>query len=179
MSQNKLTLNSIIRRELIGDEKQIRKVNELAFGQEEEANIIDALRKNCSEGISLVAKMNTEIVGHILFTPAVIESDKNIIRGMGLAPMSVLPAYQNKGIGSKLVREGLEIVKANKTPFVIVLGHPNYYPRSGFEKASKYQIKSEYEGVPDEAFMILILDEEKMRGISGIAKYRKEFYAAI
>src|SRR3989339_829496 len=167
MSKNKLTLNSIIRSELIGDEKQIRKVNALAFGQDDEANIVDALREKCPERISLVAKMNTEIVGHILFTPAVIESDKNIIRGMGLAPMSVLPAYQNKGIGSKLVREGLEIVKANKTPFVIVLGH------------SKYQIKSEYEGVPDEAFMILILDEEKMRGISGIAKYRKEFYAAI
>lgn len=168
-----------IRKEKKGDESQIHKVNELAFGQPEEANIVDALRETCPEGISLVAELNNEIVGHILFTPAVIESDTILIKGMGLAPMSVLPDYQNQGIGSQLVKEGLKIMKENGTPFIIVLGHPNYYPRFGFVKASKNQIKSEYEGVPEEAFMIIIFDEQNMRGISGIAKYRKEFDAAM
>lgn len=169
----------IIRNEQKGDQDQIHKVNELAFGQAEEANIVDVLRETCPEGISLVAEVNNEIVGHILFTPAVIGSETDLIKGMGLAPMSVLPDYQNQGIGSQLVKEGLKIVKENGTAFVIVLGHPNYYPRFGFEKASKYYIKSEYKGIPDEAFMIIIFDEQKMKGISGMARYRKEFDAAM
>lgn len=169
----------IIRQERKDDAPKIHKVNELAFGQAEEANIVDVLRNTCPEGISLVAELNKEIVGHILFTPAIVESGTEKIHGIGLAPMAVFPEYQNKGIGSQLVEEGLKIIKEKGFPFVIVLGHPNYYPRFGFVKASIHQIKSEYESVPDEAFMILVFEEEKMKGISGVAKYRKEFSEAM
>jgi len=164
-----------IRKEQIGDEEQIRVVNTSAFGRPTEAAIVDTLRQTCSERLSLVALRGDQVVGHILFTPVIIESKERSLKGMGLAPMAVLPEFQRQGIGSKLVQAGLEEMRKAKQPFVIVLGHPEYYPRFGFVRASKYGIVSEYEGVPEEAFMILVLDEVAFEGTSGIAKYRPEF----
>ncbi len=97
---------------------------------------------------------------------------------MGLAPMAVLPENQRQGIGSKLIKTGISKMKNRKCPFIIVVGHPDYYPRFGFEPASRYGIQSEWD-VPDEAFMILVFDEDKMRGISGVAKYLPEFAEAM
>lgn len=168
----------IVRREQAGDEEQIRTVNTRAFQQTAEANIIDALRSACPEGVSLVAVDAGIIVGHILFTPAVIESESRTVLGMGLAPMAVLPEFQRRGIGSRLIRAGLDEMRKTRQPFVLVLGHPEYYPRFGFVRASRYGIISEYEGVPDEAFMILVLDEAMLEGVTGIGKYRPEFAAA-
>jgi putative acetyltransferase len=88
--------------------------------------------------------------------------------------MAVLPEYQKQGIGSELVRAGRSKLKKKRCPFVLVLGHAEYYPRFGFEPASRYGIRSQWE-VPDEAFMILVLSEAEMKGISGVAKYRQEF----
>jgi putative acetyltransferase len=173
-------MNSIIiRNEKAGDEVQIREVNLRAFGQGTEADIVDQLRLTCPERISLIAEVENKIVGHLLFTPAKIETEHGVITGSGLAPMAVLPEYQNKGIGSQLVSAGLQILKSVDVPFVLVLGHPEYYRRFGFEKASKYKIFSEYKNVPDEAFMILINNHNLFNGISGIGKYRKEFDSAV
>ena len=166
-----------IRREQPGDEDQIRLVNTRAFGQTAEADIVDTLRRTCPEGLSLVALHNENIVGHILFTPAAIVSATQSVHGAGLAPMSVLPELQRRGIGSALVRAGLEEMRRAARPFVIVLGHPAYYPRFGFVPASRHEIANEYDGVPDEAFMILVLDESAMAGITGTARYRPEFAA--
>jgi len=94
---------------------------------------------------------------------------------MGLAPMAVLPEFQRQGIGSRLVRYGLDILRQGSCPFIIVLGHPEYYPRFGFEPASTHKIRCQWTGVPDEAFMIIILDKDAMAGVSGIAAYRSEF----
>lgn len=94
---------------------------------------------------------------------------------MGLASMAVLPSRQREGIGSNLVKQGLKVLRDRFCPFVIVLGNPDYYPRFGFELASKYSITSQWEDVPDEAFMILIFDEVAMESIAGVAKYRDEF----
>lgn len=169
----------IVRREQAGDEEQIRAVNTRAFQQTAEANIIDALRSACPEGVSLVAVDAGTIVGHILFTPAVIESKSRTVEGMGLAPLAVLPEFQRRGIGSRLIHAGLDEMRKARQPFVLVLGHPEYYPRFGFVRASRYGIISEYEGVPDEAFMILVLDEAILEGVTGIGKYRPEFAAAV
>ena len=168
-----------IRKEQKGDEEQIRQVNIRAFSQAAEADVVDALRIACPEGVSLVAMCEGKVVGHILFTPAVIEAKKKKIWGMGLAPMSVLPDFQRQGIGKKLVQAGLAEIRKTRQPFVIVLGHPDYYPRFGFVRASRYGIISQWEGVPDEAFMVLVLDEAEFKDASGVGRYRAEFDAAM
>jgi putative acetyltransferase len=169
----------IIRKEQPGDEAAVRRVNLLAFDGAAEADIVDQLRLACPEALSLVALDGDHIVGHILFTPAVIGAPGNQVNGMGLAPMSVLPEYQGQGIGSQLARTGLEMLRQAGQPFVIVLGHPHYYPRFGFEIASQHGIASQYNGIPDEAFMILIFDQQALKGVSGVAYYRSEFDAAM
>jgi putative acetyltransferase len=168
-----------VREELPEDIPAIRRVNELAFGQMQEADIIDALRRSCPELLSLVAVAGDGLVGHILFSSAVIETGRRSIRGMGLAPMAVLPEWQRRGVGSLLVREGLERLRSTPAPFVIVLGHPDFYPRFGFEPCSRHGIRCPWEGVPDEAFMIRILQEPLLRGVTGMARYRPEFDGAV
>lgn len=169
----------IVRKEKPEDIEGIRIVNERAFGQPEEADIVDALRGACSDALSLVAVVEDRVVGHIFFSPATIHTQNGNIVGMGLAPMAVLPDCQRQGIGSKLVRAGLEMLKESSCPFVIVLGHPEYYPRFGFVPASIHGLQCQWDGVPDEAFMVLILDESAMKNVSGVARYRSEFDAAM
>ncbi len=168
-----------IREEQSADAEQIRIILQQAFGRTEEADIVDKLRQSCPNAISLVGIDGEQIVGHILFTPVTIQAKEKIITGMGLAPMSVLPEFQRRGVGSQLVKTGLDFVKKAKYLFVIVLGHPAYYPRFGFVPASRYGIMSEYENVLDEAFMILVLYQSAIEGVSGVVKYRPEFAAAI
>jgi putative acetyltransferase len=167
-----------IRLEKYGDAAAIRRVNELAFARSVEADIVDKLRANCAECLSLVAD-DGGVVGHILFTPAAIVGAGRRVAGMGLAPMAVLPERQRRGIGSMLARKGIDMLHESGCPFVIVLGHPEYYPRFGFEPASQRGIACQWEGVPDEAFMILMLDAGTMDGVSGVAKYREEFNEAV
>ncbi len=159
-----------IREEQTGDADAIRRVNTEAFGQPQEAQLVDTLRNNCSDLLSFVAVDGEDIVGHILFSPAVLGD----VRGMGLGPMAVMPARQQGGIGSELVRAGHAKLEERGCPFVIVLGHPDYYPRFGFERASARGVRCEWD-VPDEAFMLLVLDENTMSGVSGLARYRPEF----
>jgi len=168
-----------IRIESQEDIHQVYLLNEQAFEQPAEANIVDKLRLSCPEYLSLVAEDDQKIVGHILFTPVVLEHSHGNIQGMGLAPMAVSPDRQKQGIGSRLVEKGLEILKSQNCPFVIVLGHPEYYPRFGFERASKYGLVSQWEGVPDEAFMVIVMDKTALEGFSGVAKYRIEFNEAM
>ncbi|MCK4993914.1 MAG: N-acetyltransferase [Candidatus Omnitrophica bacterium] len=168
----------IVRQEKKEDIEAVRQINLKAFARPQEADIVDKLRDNCQDCLSLVAEVDGNIAGHILFSPAIIEADSGVIKGMGLAPMAVLPAYQKQGIGSALVQDGLEKLKQVNCSFVIVLGHSEYYPKFGFKAASSYGIKCEWE-VPDEAFMAIVLDELKMQGVSGVAKYRPEFAEAV
>lgn len=168
-----------IREELPQDIPAIRKVNELAFGQPIEADIVDRLRENCPGNVSLVAVEEGQLVGHIFFSPVTLDIPGRVIEGMGLAPMAVMPDRQGHGIGSDLVRKGLDVLRERNCPFVIVLGHPDYYPRFGFEKASKYGITCQWENVPDEAFMVLILNWVAMEGARGVARYSDEFNEAL
>ncbi len=96
----------MIREERPGDRRAIRQVVEQAFGQQVEADIVDRLRENCPDILSLVAVQEEQIVGHILFSPARIEGEQ-IVEGTGLAPVAVLPAWQGQGIGSLLIRTGI------------------------------------------------------------------------
>jgi putative acetyltransferase len=168
-----------IRHERRRDIGAVRIVNERAFGLPEEADIVDQLRKSCGNLLSLVATRGKMIVGHILFSPVIIGGGDRVIEGMGLAPMAVLPEYQRQGIGSALVESGLATLRDRSCAFVTVLGHPEYYPRFGFERASMRGIRCQWDGVPDEAFMILVLDPSVMKGVSGVATYRDEFNPAM
>lgn len=168
-----------IRKEKPEDIKQIHMVNERAFEAPEEARIVDDLREKCPDALSLVADDEGEIVGHIFFSPVEIESSGIVVKGMGLAPMAVRPDRQNQGIGSQLVRAGLEILEKQGCAYVIVVGHPGYYPKFGFESASKYNLTCQWEGVPDEAFMIVVNDPSSLIGVKGVARYRDEFDEAM
>jgi putative acetyltransferase len=163
-----------IRHEGIADALRVRQINELAFGRTAEADLVAKLRQSCTDSLSLVAE-DAAIVGHILFTPAVIENGRRRVIGMGLAPMAVAPDHQRQGVGSQLVRRGLDILSERGCPFVVVVGHPKYYPRFGFEPASRHNLASQWDGMPDAAFMVLILDIDAMAGVAGVAKYREEF----
>src|SRR5262249_13191082 len=121
---------------------------------------------------SMVAVVSGRVVGHILYSPASIGN----VTGAALAPMSVLPARQRQGIGSALVEAGNRHLKDAECPFIIVLGHPTFYPRFGFQPASAHAVTCDW-NVPDDVFMLLVLDEARMRGVSGLAKYRDEFSA--
>ena len=162
-----------IRKEESKDHEAIHKLNLIAFDNGPEAVLVDKLRASCEEYISFVADEDGSVIGHILFTPATVEDCSAV--GMGLAPMSVLPSHQRKGIGSRLVHYGLEFLRNAGCPFVIVLGHPDYYPRFGFELASRYHLRSQWEGVPDDAFMIAVFDSGILPKTGGIARYRDEF----
>lgn len=169
----------LIRQEKPEDINKIRSLNVLAFGQFLEAIIVDKLRANCAEVFSLVAVEDEKIVGHILFSPVALEGPHGIIKGMGLAPMAVLPDRQRQGIGSRLIQQGIDELRKVQCPFIIVLGHHEYYPRFGFEQASNYGIRCQWEGIPDEAFMILWLEKAMAGKVSGLAKYRDEFNEAV
>ena len=169
----------IVRPEAVGDIDRVREINERAFEGGPEAELVDALRDNCTDFLSLVAADDGRVVGHILFTPVKVEGAAGSATGMGLAPMAVLPDRQRSGIGSVLVRRGLELLQADGCPFVIVLGHPEYYPRFGFDRASRLGLRSQWDGIPDDAFMVTVFDPYVLPEGGGVASYRDEFDAAV
>src|SRR5262245_36218957 len=154
-----------VRPERPEDVPRVRQVNELAFEQRTEADLVERLQQSCTDTLSLVALEENDVIGHILFTPVVVEGEGRGVTGMGLAPMAVLPDRQRQGVGSQLVRRGLEILRERGCPFVVVVGHPEYYPRFGFLRASTQGLVSQWEGVSDAAFMVLVLDEHTMAGV--------------
>lgn len=159
-----------IREEQPDDITGIRDVNKRAFGQDQEGNIVDALRASGAAVLSLVATLDGRVVGHIMYSPLLVGD----VRGAALGPMAVLPEYQRQGVGSSLVEAGSQRLTREGFPFIVVVGHSAFYPRFGFRPASTYGITCEWD-VPDDVFMALVLNEGKMPGVVGVAKYRAEF----
>lgn len=162
-----------IRAEHPDDRAAVRAVNLATFDTAAEANLVDALRDKAQPLISLVAEEDSQLVGHIVFSPVTIDSHPEL-RLMGLAPMSVAPSHQNRGIGSALVRAGLQRCSELGVGAVAVLGHPRYYPRFGFQPCVRFGIFSEYES-PPEAFMVMELQSGYLRGASGAVRYHAIF----
>lgn len=162
----------IIRPETLEDCTVISEVNRLAFGQQNEARLVENIRQtdNFDPRLSLVAINNEKVVGHILFSPITIKSSKSNIPALALAPLAVCPEFQNQGIGSELVKQGLEECQTLGHKVVIVIGHPTYYNRFGFSSATAKGLSAPFP-VPDEAFMILELVPGTLDGISGMVKY--------
>jgi putative acetyltransferase len=157
---NRITL----RPELSRDRDAIRRVNELAFAGPTEADIVDALRDSDAwlPELSLVAEDDSGIVGHALFSLVRLDSGPELL---SLGPMAVLPDHQRAAVGTALAQRGLELARGTEYPLVVVLGHPDYYPRFGFRPARRYGIETPYEA-PDEAWMALPLPtyDESVRG---------------
>ncbi len=162
-----------IRDERPGDVAAIRDVNRLAFSQDEEGRIVEALRANGAATLSLVAIDNGVVIGHIIFSPVFVGA----VQGVGLGPMAVHPTYQRRGIGSRLVEAGLERLRSEGCPFIVLVGHPEFYPRFGFERAAGYGLTCQWP-VPDEFFLVKVLDSKVMDRLRGEARYRDEFAGA-
>jgi len=148
-------------------------LNETAFETSVEANIVDSLREQVKPFVSLVAELNDEIIGHIMFSPVSLSGHPEA-KVMGLAPMAVAPNHQREGIGSELVNIGFEHCKQLGFGAVVVLGHPQYYPRFGFLPSSHFEIGSEYE-VPEDVFMAIELQPGYLHNKLGIIKYHTAF----
>ena len=160
-----------IRKEKQDDEDSITKLNDMVFNSTEESAIVSRLRESGDLFLSLVAEIDSEIVGHVAFSRVTLDSCEGDEVFMGLAPMSVAPGHQRKGIGSALVNQGIEILKEQSVAAVFVLGHKDYYPKFGFKPTqSTYGIKSTYD-VPDEVFMALELKIDVLNDVEGIARY--------
>jgi len=166
-----------IRHETPSDYPEISDVNELAFGQTAERKLVENLRKNSKfvPELSLVAEADGKIIGHILFFPIIIKSTEGKKKEtISLAPVAVRPEFQKKGIGSELIKTGLEVCRQLGYDSVVVLGHPEYYPRFGFKQAGSWGIKDPF-GAPAEAFMALELQEGALKGAGGVVEYPEEF----
>ena len=156
------------------DANAIRFVLEEAFCQSNEADIVDALRRRGALTLSLVALREDEVVGHIAFSPVTIESTESSFDAIGLGPMAVLPPYQGKGIGSQLVRVGLEQCRQAGHEVVVVLGYPDFYGRFGFVSTRHRGIHCDFD-VPDDVFMVMELRQGALAGRGGLVKYQPEF----
>lgn len=177
---------TLIRFETPLDYGSVYEVNLRAFGRLAEADLVEILRKAAQPTLSLVAEQDGKIIGHIFFSPVSVKSPQGDWEAMGLGPLAVTPAHQGKGIGSQLVRKGLQACrdaghdtgrKAGREAgweVVVVLGHPGFYPRFGFKTARPLGITCAYP-VPDEAFMVLELRPEALGGRSGEVHFHPAF----
>jgi putative acetyltransferase len=140
-----------IESESAADLAAIHAVHTAAFPTRLEADLVDALRANGHAIVSLVARVDDVVVGHVLLSPVTISRDGAVIaHGLGLAPVAVLPSHQGRGIGAALIRAALQRATA---PFCVVLGDPAYYTRFGFVRALDHGLMNEY-GV-DAELMVL------------------------
>jgi putative acetyltransferase len=170
----------MIRAERKDDLSAIHEINQQAFGQEVEALLVEALRTSTAfiPELSLVAMLEGAAVGHIMFTTLEIETRAGLVLALNLAPLAVLPAFQRRGIGTALVERGLSGGHDLGHKIVIVVGHPEYYPRFGFKPARALGLECPFPA-PDEAFMALELVPGALDGISGMLIYPPEFIEAV
>ena len=176
-------MNIIIRKEEPKDFKTVFNLIEKAFESEQmsdhkEQFLVERLRKSNAfiPELSLVCEIeNNTIVGHILLTRLKIKNERDGFDSLALAPVSVLPEYQRKGIGGMLIKEAHKKAKELGFKSIVLLGHEKYYPKFGYERADKFGIDLPFE-VPKENCMAIELIENGLKDVSGVVEYPKEFY---
>jgi putative acetyltransferase len=171
---------TIVRAERPGDRAAIRDVVTAAFGRPAEADLVDALRASAAwlPGLGLVAEEDGVVVGHVLLTRASIRTVAGDVGLLALAPLAVAPARQRRGIGDALVRAGLEIARARGERAVVLIGHPSYYPRFGFEPAASRGLTSVFaQGEHAASFFVLELRAGALTGVEGAVLYALPFDA--
>jgi putative acetyltransferase len=165
----------VVRAETAEDREAIREVNRLAFGGEGEARLVDALREGGHVRLSMVAERDGRVVGHILFSDLPIVSEARTVEALALAPLAVLPSDQRRGIGSALVEVGLRACREAGHRIVVVLGHPEFYPRFGFSAGLAGRLGSPF---PGPAFMAIELAPGALDGVDGAVQYPPPFGVA-
>ena len=174
-------MNLTIRKEESKDIKTVFNLIEKAFESEQmtdhkEQYLVQKLRKSNAfvPELSLVAELENEIVGHILLTKLKIRNKQDEFDSLALAPVSVLPKYQGKGIGGKLIIEAHKKAKELGHKSIVLLGHEKYYPKFGYKQADFFGIKLPFD-VPKENCMVIELIENGLNGVNGMVEYPKEF----
>lgn len=160
------------RRETEADHEAVDEILRLAFEGEEEVEIVNKLRGEIDPELLLVIEEDQRVIGQITFSP--VRIGQRDVAAVGLGPVAVLPALQRSGFGSKLILFGLERCRQLGHQIVVLLGHPEYYPRFGFERASLYGLFLPIE-VPDESFMALELASGALEAVSGVVDYHPAF----
>jgi putative acetyltransferase len=166
-------MSVVLRPESTADHDSIRQLVRLAFGQDDEATLVDALREGGYVRCSLIAERDRQVVGHILFSDLPIVTEAGAVPALALAPLAVLPARQNQGVGSALVRRGLDLCEKQGHRIVVVLGHPQFYPRFGFSQALAQGLESPFSGTP--SFMAAELAANALARIAGRVQYAPPF----
>ncbi len=166
-----------IRQEYPADHVSVDGLLRAAFGGDDEAILVQQLRlcQAFVQELSLVAIYEGNVTGHILFTELPVYSDGRLqTMSLALAPLSVLPGYQGRGIGTALTREGLEVARRLGYASAVVLGHAEYYPRFGFAPAGKWGIRAPFD-VPGDHFMAVELVADSLKGVPGMVHYAAPF----
>jgi putative acetyltransferase len=165
----------LIRLENDADLDAIRHIHRLAFGRDDEARLVDALREGSFARLSLVAEHDGQVVGHLLFSDLPIITAERTVAALALAPLAVSTPCQRQGIGSALVERGLELCRERGHRIIVVLGHPTFYPRFGFSTELAANLKSPYSGKP--SFMATELVPGALEGVAGSVEYPAPFEA--
>ena len=169
--------NIKVRPETPADIPAIHAVEQAAFGRTAEADLVDLCRARGRVALSLVAlDQEQQVIGHVLFTPVTLDPPHPGWQGLGLGPVAVLPAFQRRGVGSRLITLGLEICRQNGFDFVVLLGSPRYYCLFGFIPGREFGLSSDY-GAGDE-FQARELRPGVLRGARAVVKYVPEFEEA-
>lgn len=162
-----------IRRQQPDDIPAIETINAAAFAEHGGTEAFDRFRRERTDILSLVALQGDKMVGHVLFSPVEMLTPAGPVAGMGLGQLAVDPTVQKRGIGSLLAETGIDALRKQNCPFIIVIGHAAYYPRFGFEPGAAHAVQCQWSGVPDATFMVLYLDrdEEERRQLTGVASF--------
>lgn len=174
--------NFNIRKETPEDYNRVIELTEKAFetleiSDHNEGKLVDKLREAPTfiEELSLVAELNGQVVGHILFTPIVIDNGTQQFQSLVLAPVSVLPEFQKMGIGGQLIKAGHCKSKELGFQSVILIGHPDYYPQFGYKPTSIWGVKTQIPLPSDDVFMAVELVSGGLSGVSGTVIFPPEF----
>lgn len=162
---------AVIRDATPSDYAALRQVIRHAFGQDDEADLVEQLRVDGDALVELVAATGIALQGHILYSPLAIERDGEVLRAAALAPVAVLPAFQSKALGGELIRAGNARCAALHLDAIIVLGHADYYPRFGFSARAAESLDAPFSGPH---FMALELRPDALKA-GGRVRYAKAF----
>ncbi|MGM9987977.1 MAG: GNAT family N-acetyltransferase [Bacillaceae bacterium] len=171
----------VLRQEKPSDFIEIRNVTidafeNMEFSDHQEHELVEKIRQSSAyiPELSIVAQEDKKIVGHIMYSKIRIVNEVKSIPSLALAPVSVIPSHQKKGIGKRLIEQSLVIAKALGYESVIVLGHEHYYPKFGFKPAAAWNIYAPFD-VPENVFMALELKEGALEDVSGVVQYSEAF----